>query len=41
MPIAHVTPEPPTLAEAGDDRSHAIDILRALAALAVVIYHAR
>lgn len=34
-------PAPPTLAEAGVSRSHAIDVLRALAALAVVLYHAR
>ena len=32
---------PPTLIEAGFDRLHSIDILRALAALAVVVYHAR
>lgn len=32
---------PPTLVEAGIDRSHSIDVLRALAALAVVLYHAR
>lgn len=31
----------PTLLEAGINRSHAIDVLRALAALAVVAYHSR
>ena len=35
------TSGPPTLVEAGINRSHSIDVLRALAALAVVFYHAR
>ena len=32
---------PPTIADAANSRLHGIDILRALAALVVVLYHAR